>query len=82
MSHRQWGRMFVRVCPYFPFPARLWLDQHHWLANVSDSKASASSNRAMPFSTADPDASQKLADSLTAQDLIRCGQKWLRLVNR
>jgi hypothetical protein len=24
--------MFVRVCPYFPFSARVCLNQHHWLA--------------------------------------------------
>jgi hypothetical protein len=29
---REWGRMFVRVCPYFPFSARLCVNQHHWLA--------------------------------------------------
>jgi len=27
-----WGRMFVRMCPYFPFSARVCLNQHHWLA--------------------------------------------------
>ena len=27
-----WGRIFVRVCPYFPFTARVCLNQHHWLA--------------------------------------------------
>lgn len=25
--------MFVRMCPYFPFSARVCLNQHHWLAN-------------------------------------------------
>jgi hypothetical protein len=25
-----WGRMFVRMCPYFF--ARVCLNQHHWLA--------------------------------------------------
>jgi hypothetical protein len=29
---REWGRLFVRVCPYFPFSARVCLNQHHWLA--------------------------------------------------
>ena len=29
---RDWGRMFVRLCPYFPFPARVYLNQHDWLA--------------------------------------------------
>jgi hypothetical protein len=28
-----WGRMFVRICPYLPFSARVCLNQHHWLAN-------------------------------------------------
>src|SRR5260370_6066993 len=27
-----WGRMFVRMCPYFPFSARVCLNQHNWLA--------------------------------------------------
>ncbi len=29
----RWGRMFVRMCPYLPFSARVCLNQHHWLAN-------------------------------------------------
>jgi transposase len=29
---RAWGRMFVRICPYFPFPARVYFNQHYWLA--------------------------------------------------
>ena len=33
VNDRHWGRMFVRVCPYFPFSARVCLNQHHWLAN-------------------------------------------------
>ena len=28
-----WGRMFVRICPYLPFSARICLNQQHWLAN-------------------------------------------------
>jgi hypothetical protein len=28
----RWGRMLVRLCPYFPFSARVCLNQHHWLA--------------------------------------------------
>jgi len=32
INDRQWGRMFVRICPYLPFSARVCLNQHHWLA--------------------------------------------------
>ena len=33
INDSRWGRMFVRMCPYFPFSARVCLNQHHWLAN-------------------------------------------------
>jgi hypothetical protein len=33
INNRQWGWMFVRICPYLPFSARVCLNQHHWLAN-------------------------------------------------
>jgi len=33
INDRQWGRMFVRICPYLPFSARVCLNQHHWFAN-------------------------------------------------
>jgi hypothetical protein len=26
------GRMFVRICPYFPFNVSVWLNGHNWLA--------------------------------------------------
>jgi hypothetical protein len=29
-----WGRMFVRICPYFPFSARICLNHHHWLGKA------------------------------------------------
>jgi hypothetical protein len=31
VNDRHCGRMFVRVSPYFPFAARVCLNQHHWL---------------------------------------------------
>ena len=30
LNDPHWGRMFVRMCPYFPFSARVCLNQHHW----------------------------------------------------
>jgi len=32
LSDARRGRMFVRMCRYFPFSARVCLNQHHWLA--------------------------------------------------
>lgn len=78
VNDADWGRMFVRVCPYFPFSARLCLNQHHWLARRMQKRGIAFQQCTNAFlRSSDPEALQDLADSLTAQDLIRCGQKWL-----
>jgi hypothetical protein len=76
---REWGRMFVRLCPYFPFSARICLNQHHWLANRMRAEGVAFRQCGNAFLTcSDPVRLQELADALTPRDLDRCGQKWLR----
>lgn len=74
-----WGRMFVRVCPYFPFSARLCLNQHHWLARRMQAEGIAFRQAGNMFlSCSAPVRLQALADALTGRDLARCGQRWLR----
>ena len=78
INDSDWGRMFVRVCPYFPFPARICLNQHHWLANRMREQGirfKQTSNAFMQCS--DSKRLQELADSLAPQDFYRCGHKWL-----
>jgi hypothetical protein len=78
MSDSRWGRMFVRMCPYFPFSARVCLNQHHWLAQRMREEGIDFQQCTNAFlKCADPVRLQELADSLTARDLLQCGQKWL-----
>ena len=78
INDRIWGRMFVRICPYLPFSARVCLNQHHWLANRMRDQGIQFNQRGNAFlKCAAPDRLQKLADSLTPRDLVTCGQKWL-----
>lgn len=78
VNDSRWGRMFVRMCPYLPFSARVCLNQHHWLANrlreenIHFGKTSNAFLRCGNFARL-----QELADSLTARDLLTCGRKWL-----
>ena len=75
---RAWGRMFVRICPYFPFPARVYLNQHYWLAQRNQEQGLRSRLCANAFvRCTDPERLQQLADSLQPQDITRCAQKWL-----
>jgi hypothetical protein len=78
VNDARWGRMFVRVCPYFPFSARVCLNQHYWLAKRMHEQGIRFRQCGNAFlSCSDPDALQELADSLPANDLLACAQKWL-----
>jgi hypothetical protein len=73
-----WGRMFVRMCPYFPFSARVCLNQHHWLARRMEEEGIDFQQCTNAFlKCGQPARLQELADSLKARDLLQCGQKWL-----
>jgi len=75
----EWGPLFVRVCPYFPFSTRICLNQHHWLAQKMKQAGIRFTQSGNAFRRcSDPEALQNMADSLTAQELIRCGHKWLK----
>lgn len=78
VNDSQWGRMFVRMCPYFPFSARICLNQHHWLANrLREENIDFEQPSNLFLKCGNPGRLQELADSLTAKDLLTCGQKWL-----
>jgi hypothetical protein len=78
INDARWGRMFVRVCPYFPFSARVCLNQHHWLANRMREERIHFQQCSNAFSMcSDAKRLQELSDSLSAPDLLTCGQKWL-----
>ena len=78
INDRNWGRIFVRICPYLPFSARICLNQHHWLANRLRENGVKFKQRANAFlKCTAPDRLQALANSLVPRDLMACGLKWL-----
>ena len=80
INDQRWGRMFVRICPYLPFSARVCLNQHYWLANRMREEAIDFRQCCNAFlRCSHPQKLQELADSLTAHDLLSCGQKWVLL---
>jgi len=78
LQDEHWGRMFVRMCPYLPFSARVCLNQHHWLAIRLRQEGIDFQQCTNAFlKCSNPARLQELADALTARDLLTCGQKWL-----
>ena len=79
VQEAEWGPMFVRVCPYFPFSTRICLNQHHWLAQKLKQAGTRFTQTGNAFRrSSDPAALQATADSLTAKDVLHCGHKWLQ----
>ena len=78
INDAHWGRMFVRMCPYLPFSARVCLNQHHWRARRMEEGNIDFQQCSNAFlKCGDLQKLQELADSLSARDLLTCGQKWL-----
>src|SRR5437762_3555608 len=79
LQDAHWGPMLVRVCPYFPFSLRICLNQHSWLAQRLQAAGIGLTQTQNAFRRCqDPDVLQRLADSLSADDVIACGNKWVR----
>src|SRR5436853_1049778 len=78
LNDKHWGPMFVRMCPYFPFSARVCLNQHYWLAiRMRQQKIDFQQCKNAFLRCSRPEQLQELADSLTAGDILQCGLKWL-----
>ena len=78
LQDRDFGRMFLRVCPYFPFSARVCLNGHEWLACRLREEDIAFEQCANAFRTcADPARLQELADRFSPAHIEACAHRWL-----
>jgi len=74
----QAGRMFVRICPYFPFNISVWMNGHHWLANQMRQEGIAFRQSDNCFLDCDnPQRLQTLADGLTPEAITAVVESWL-----
>ena len=78
LRDRDWGRMFLRICPYFPFNVRVCVNQHEHLARQLEREGIPFRQSANAFvQCADPERLQQLADGFNSGDLDRPVQRWL-----
>jgi hypothetical protein len=79
LRDQEWGRMFVRISTYFPFNARVCVNQHEWLARrLADEGVHFGKAANAIIHCAHPEQLQRLADSLSPADLEVPVQHWLR----
>jgi hypothetical protein len=74
----EFGRLFIRMCPYLPFNARLLINGHEWLACQMRRAGIHFRQHGNAFLTCSaPERLQQLADGLSAQHVIALAQRWL-----
>ena len=78
IQNPQGGRMFVRVCPYFPFNVRVWINGHDWLASQMQQEGIAFRRRDNCFlDCGNPQRLQELSDAFGPQDIRALVDPWL-----
>lgn len=72
------GRMWLRLCPYFPFNGRVCLNGHHWLANQLRREGIGFRQDDNAFLACDdPARLQALADAFGPEDIAAAVDPWL-----
>lgn len=78
LQDRDFGRMFIRICPYFPFNSRICINGHEWLACRLRDEGIRFQQCGNAFrNCADPERLQTLADQLAPQHIQACAHRWL-----
>jgi hypothetical protein len=74
----EFGRLFLRICPYLPFNARLLINGHEWLACQMRREGIRFRQHGNALLTcSDPQRLQQLADSFSPRHVIALAQRWL-----
>jgi hypothetical protein len=74
----QCGRMFLRICPYFPCNVTVWLNGHNWLACRLQQEGIAFEKLNNLFvDCAQPERLQELSDAFAPQDIVESVQAWI-----
>jgi hypothetical protein len=78
LNDPQCGRLFLRICPYFPFNLRVWLNGHNWLAAQLHKEGIAFEKRDNLFvACAQPQRLQELSDAFAPAHIIQPVESWL-----
>jgi hypothetical protein len=78
LRDRDFGKMFLRICPYFPFNARVCLNGHEWLAQQLKREGITFRQAGNAFlSCGNPGRLQELSDSFSERHILACAHRWL-----
>jgi hypothetical protein len=75
------GPGFIKICTYFPYPARVWLNGHEWAKRQADHAGIDYRALSNGFaSTPEPDRLQALCDSLAPGHVQAFFDRWMSVI--
>lgn len=75
---RQFGEGFIKICTYFPYPGKVWLNGHSWAMRQADRAGLSYTELKNGFATcSDPKRLQRICDRLGPGDLQGFFDRWI-----
>jgi hypothetical protein len=72
------GPSFIKVCAYFPYPAKIWINGHEWAKRQASKAGIAFTELSNGFASCeDPAALQAICDRLQPGTIEVFAQRWL-----
>jgi hypothetical protein len=77
----EFGPGFIKLCSYFPYPAKVWLNGHEWAKRQAEAEALAYTELANGFaSCSDPARLQAICDRLGPEQIQAFFDRWMELI--
>ena len=77
----EFGPGFIKICTYFPYPAKVWLNGHEWAKRQARREGLSFGELANGFSSCeDPQALQAICDRLGPRDIEDFFARWTAVI--
>lgn len=77
----QFGPGFIKICSYFPYPAKVWLNGHEWAKRQASRANLPYRELANGFAACDqPERLQAICDALGPDDIQAFFDRWLAVI--
>jgi hypothetical protein len=78
---RDFGPGFVKICSYFPYPAKVWINGHEWAKRQAAMAGIGFAALSNGFASCDDrDRLQAICDQLGPNQILMFFERWLRVV--
>lgn len=77
----EFGPGFIKICSWFPYPAKIWLNGHEWAKRQADKAGIDYIELANGFASCDnPQRLQRICDRLAPAHIVAFFERWMKLI--